>query len=373
MSSTCLAETSLVGGEFWESEAPKQVLAAIKDKELPKEFYTFLEYDGHFTDVSPIVFNHPHWPSIHREKMEAFDRGIREHIYNVSRSANRSGDAIAVFEAYFSKLPDDQPLSIQLGDGEPFVVKVSSARVLETKFFQPKHMILSTTMEIEDGVANVIDYGVGQTEGASHYLLMFHIPGAVKDPKNPSKSIAVVDMTSMQFGDVGRGAWNELFIMDTLSGWVGSVAMPDRSRRVASPRRFLPNPKLACSQIGLPMRPGRLSKRRMSDVVIVASVKVARSTSSCASCVLIRATSTVTGTAPTSSIYTRLGALSLVLIRERVSIWAKELTRQRQLTRQRLLARATRERVESASDRYWFCLFVSGWLIQSAWFCHLQP
>ncbi|KUJ08777.1 uncharacterized protein LY89DRAFT_724788 [Mollisia scopiformis] len=121
----------------------------------------------------------------------------RELIYHESHEGDGCYEAVSLFQYFFEICPADQKLLIQIKTSsvlvDPFLREIA-----EHKMRGPKLQVIVSGME-EERIS-------GHDNDRPHAVVVFPAPGGVG---------FVVDMTSMQFGEAGRGLFGEPYFMGT--------------------------------------------------------------------------------------------------------------------------------------------------------------
>lgn len=131
-----------------------------------------------------------------------------ELIYHLSRGHDGCTHALRLFLAFFKLCPDGQSLSIQLENEKPVIVSVDDACVVEFTVMDSRAISILNVMEkpfSNDAryTSNMQMKVTGAGEGFPHKTLTLGTPGG----------IWYVDMSSMQFGNVGQGIYGEQYFM----------------------------------------------------------------------------------------------------------------------------------------------------------------
>lgn len=143
-----------------------------------------------------------------------------ETIFHQVRSHDGCYRAIRLLQYFFSAYPPEQRLLVRTTTGDDFVTTVGERVIMEWEFISPSQITLSTV--VEDGNPTPTTHVTGQGEKMLHATLGF----AASAEENVG---TVLDMASMQFGELGRGLKsNGLFVLESLDQYY------DRIEKVAA-------------------------------------------------------------------------------------------------------------------------------------------
>lgn len=137
----------------------------------------------------------------------------RETIYHESRGHDGCYKALALYQAFFELCPMEQLISIQIKKEAPVLVSPHLRQILEFKVKDPKTLMLATGMKGQDGPHTIL---TGFAQESLHSVVGFPGPGS-------NNADYFVDMSRMQFGEAGRGTFDELYFLGSSDAWVDSM------------------------------------------------------------------------------------------------------------------------------------------------------
>ncbi|TVY28619.1 hypothetical protein LHYA1_G002356 [Lachnellula hyalina] len=144
-------------------------------------------------------------PSLPRRLVKS--DGIHEHFKG-------GPDTIEVF---FELCPPDQRLSVQMTSERPILIDMSPRSVIKFSINGPFLHVVTSTPKVTGGAGDSHIMTTGSKDSEDHGVLAFPCPGR-KD-----KQQFVVDMTRMEYGEVGRGTYGENYFLGTLEGYMNSM------------------------------------------------------------------------------------------------------------------------------------------------------
>jgi hypothetical protein len=142
--------------------------------------------------------------------LEGVSKKELETIFYQARAHDSCFACIALLQQFFDLYPPSQPLRFRTSAGEDFITTVEHRAILEWDFHMPKVISASVvSSEVADQGRTCI-YTSGSDDVMRHAVMGFGRPG--------EKNVHVVmDLSSMQFGDVGRGlGGRSIFVLETL-------------------------------------------------------------------------------------------------------------------------------------------------------------
>ncbi|KAJ7812499.1 hypothetical protein B0H14DRAFT_2856737 [Mycena olivaceomarginata] len=155
----------------------------------------------------------PDYPdSLHQPQVSpGHDLSAREleTLYWQTRSHDVCYESARILQLILDLQPDDHPLRVRAADGVDFTSTVSSRRIRKYDLRDPTHLTFIVTLP-QSSV-----YTTGNFNPSKHGVVTFVEAHPVGAPKT-----AVLDMTSMQFGDAGRGFGNKgVFVLELLEAY----------------------------------------------------------------------------------------------------------------------------------------------------------
>lgn len=133
-------------------------------------------------------------------EVHALTSAEREIIYHESHDHDGCYKAIALFQHFFEICPPDQMLFVQIKGEEPVLIPTAPRIIMEFTMTGPK--LLSITTVLPEGPSVV----TGSENKSPHSVMGFGKPGS-------DQVDYVVDMTSMQWGEAGRGRYGEPYFL----------------------------------------------------------------------------------------------------------------------------------------------------------------
>ncbi|KAH6722623.1 hypothetical protein BKA61DRAFT_729934 [Leptodontidium sp. MPI-SDFR-AT-0119] len=131
-------------------------------------------------------------------------------IYYESLGHNGCYSSISLYQYFFQLCPPDQRISIQIKNEEPVIVDPSTRQTIEFGIMGPKPW----TVVLKDSSPSTLLNG--GKDGDAHAILGFPYPG--------SKFVnAVVDLSRMQYGEVGRGSFGEFYFVGSYEDYCDST------------------------------------------------------------------------------------------------------------------------------------------------------
>ncbi|CAG8976782.1 hypothetical protein HYALB_00008440 [Hymenoscyphus albidus] len=137
----------------------------------------------------------------------------RDLIFNITRGFNGCFHALHLYQQFFKLYPPGRKVSIQLGKEEPILFEPSSRVIPEFDLFGTKLFSVSMVHSPIPQESRYFDLlACGDEEGRRHAILGFPSP-------NDPEEYLVVDMTSLQYGEVVGGVFGEPYFIGTLKDW----------------------------------------------------------------------------------------------------------------------------------------------------------
>jgi hypothetical protein len=138
-----------------------------------------------------------------------------ETIYWQARGHDGCYKSVTLLQHFFDLYPPSQPLRIRTAEGKNFVTDASTLSILEYTLEHPKSCMFAIVIPGQT-------YITGENDTLQHAVVGFSYPGE-------EQISTVLDLSSMQFGDVGRGdGGRNTFILESVD------KLYARFRRIAS-------------------------------------------------------------------------------------------------------------------------------------------
>ncbi|KAJ7474234.1 hypothetical protein FB451DRAFT_1248409 [Mycena latifolia] len=184
--------------------------------------------DGFLFDIIPpqtVADNPPDVPSnmlatpIRNAALRNLTLKQIETIYWQTRGHDGCFQCIALLQHFFDLYPEDVQIRIRTSAGIEFTTFASSRNIQEMTFFGPKLMTLSCVLPTNK------TFITGDESTIIHSVMEF--------PESSRGSSVILDMSSLQFGDAGRGVGGRsTFVLESRDNFV------DRLKRIANSASF---------------------------------------------------------------------------------------------------------------------------------------
>ncbi|KAG6917041.1 hypothetical protein DXG01_004093 [Tephrocybe rancida] len=147
-----------------------------------------------------------------------------ETIFHRIRGHDGCFQSIAILQAFVDLYDDENDIRIRLRDGTSFISTLSNRHILEYTLQSPKETTLSVTLPstVPGNRTTSQTRLTGESASMVHAVWGF--------PRSDGGSEVVLDLASMQFGAVGRGASGHFFILQEKGEWEAFANQIARSR-----------------------------------------------------------------------------------------------------------------------------------------------
>ncbi|KAJ6501577.1 hypothetical protein C8R47DRAFT_1107920 [Mycena vitilis] len=166
-----------------------------------------------------------------------------ETIFWQARGHDGCYRSVALLDHFFKLVSPDISVSVRIPNGQSFVVPAASRVILELKLVQPKRM----TVSIIQGVGGAIHIN-GDEGTMDHAVVGFPAPASTSYILDVRDISTVLDLSSLQFGDAGRGVrGRSTFVLESLDAFnkrVENIARGALNHKISLAFRKGPPPNI---------------------------------------------------------------------------------------------------------------------------------
>lgn len=140
-----------------------------------------------------------------------------ETIFFQARTHDSCFASLSLLQYLFGLYPDSQPLRVRTDTGMQFTTVAESRHTAKFRLHAPKRMFMCFVASTTGGTSG---YFTGEMATMPHISMVF----APREPADARDS--VLDLSSLQFGDVGRGlGGSSLFVLEALDDYVARMRL----------------------------------------------------------------------------------------------------------------------------------------------------